>query len=181
MRQNVNAARIEEFLHTLGKEVNFACTLYLVGGTSLVYFGLRNQTIDIDLSFEVGDKYHQDLINIIRRLKEKMDLNVEEANPGDFIPLPSGWKERSIFIRRFGSVDVFHFDLYSVALSKIERGNEVDLEDVVALVQNGKISWETLRTFYEEILPQMGKQSLKQDPARFQRNFDILKEKLNHT
>lgn len=78
----------------------------------------------------------------------------------------------------FGSVNVFHFDLYSVALSKMERGTEVDFEDIVALLQNGKIEWEKFVNFYQEILPEYGKKSLRQDTVRIRRNFEILKRQI---
>ena len=79
-------------------------------------------------------------------------MNVEEASPGDFIPLPAGSEGRHEFIERFRKLDVFHFDLYSVALSKIERGRTQDLEDVLKLLQvvrsTGIGSRGTLRRFF---------------------------------
>lgn len=178
MRQIVNPEKINEFLEVLGKEVHFPCKIYLVGGTSLVFFGLREQSIDIDVALEVDNVHHQKLIEVIRHLKEELNLNIEEASPADFIPLPAGWKERSPYLGTFGSVLVYHFDLYSTSLSKIDRGTEVDFEDVKILLRNGKVEWEKLESFYQEILPHYGKKSLKQDPARIQRNFEILRQSL---
>ncbi|MBI2981409.1 MAG: hypothetical protein HYY44_03790 [Deltaproteobacteria bacterium] len=178
MREPVNLERILQFLQRLGKEVHFPCKIYLVGGTSLVYFGLREQTIDIDLALDVDNAHHQKLIEMIRRLKEELNLNIEEASPGDFIPLPAGWSDRCPFIGTFGPVTAFHFDLYSTSLCKIERGTEVDFEDVKALLKSGKINREKLNSFYQEILPRYGEKSLKQDPARIRRNFEILGSQL---
>lgn len=177
MRQPVRFAQIQNFLEALGREVRVPCRIYLVGGTSLVSFGLREHTIDIDVALEVADADHQRLIEVIRRLKDQLDLNIEEANPGDFIPLPLGWKERSPSVGVFGTVQVFHFDLYATALSKIERGTEIDFDDVVILLREGKIAWESLERCYQEILPHYGAKSLKQDPARIRRNFEILKQR----
>ena len=101
-------------------------------------------------------------------------MNVEEASPGDFIPLPAGSEGRHEFIERFRKLDVFHFDLYSVALSKIERGRTQDLEDVLKLLQVGKIDWNRLKGYFEEILPQMGQHSLRQDAREFEANFQAL-------
>ena len=177
MRELVNAKRLQEFLEVLGREMHSPCTLYLVGGTSLIFFGLREQTTDIDLKLEVDNRHHQKLIETIRRLKEELHLNIEEANPGDFIPLPKGWKDRSLYLGKFGPVTVFHFDLYSSALSKIERGNEVDFDDVISLLKNGRVEWNQLEKYYDEILPLYGKESLKQDPEQIRRNFGILKRR----
>lgn len=176
MRQTVHPEQIDAFLKALGKEIRVPCRIYLVGGTSLVALGLRDQTIDIDLAYEIDNAHHQKLIEAIRRLKEELNLNIEEASPGDFIPLPPGWKGRCIYIGTFGQVSAFHFDLYSTALSKIDRGTDVDLEDVTALLQNEKIEWEKLKEFYQAILPDYGTRSLRQDPARLRQNFKILEE-----
>jgi len=109
--------------------------LYLVGGTTLVYEGLREQSLDIDIAYEVEDRYEAEFAHAIRTLKDELQINVEQASPGDFIPLPAGWKDRAKFVGRFGQVDVYHFDLYSTSLSKIERGREGDYQDVLALLR----------------------------------------------
>jgi hypothetical protein len=176
MRQIVYSQEIQHFLEALGKAVHIPCKIFFVGGTSLVFFGLREQTIDIDLTFEVDNVHHGKLIDAIRRLKEELNLNIEEASPGDFIPLPPGWRDRCIYIGTFGTVIAFHFDLYSTALSKLERGTHIDFEDIRMLLQNGKIIWEKFEELYHSILPDYGTKSLKQDPVRIRRNFEILKE-----
>ena len=71
---------------------------------------------------EVSPEAHGELIQAIRALKDELSINVEEASPGDFIPLPAGYESRHVYIDRFGLLEVLHFDLYSTALSKIERG-----------------------------------------------------------
>jgi hypothetical protein len=47
----------------------------------------------------------------------------------DFIPELPGWRERSPLVFQEGRVEVHNFDLYSQALSKIERGFDQDLAD----------------------------------------------------
>lgn len=176
MRQPVHSQEVQQFLEALGKAVHIPCKIFLVGGTSLVFFGLRVETIDIDLTFEVDNAHHGKLIDAIRRLKEELNLNIEEASPGDFIPLPPGWRDRCIYIGTFGSVIAFHFDLYSTTLSKLERGTQIDFEDIMSLITNEKIEWKKFEELYQAILPDYGTKSLKQDPARIRRNFEILKE-----
>ncbi|MEM7538697.1 MAG: DUF6036 family nucleotidyltransferase [Chloroflexota bacterium] len=124
MRQRVDRQRIELFLQRLGRRFTNPGPPYLVGGTTMVYEGLRQQTLDIDISFDIANEDHSAFISAIRELKESLSLNIEEASPEDFIPVPSGHKERSEYIGRYGQLDVFHYDLYSLALSKIERGTE---------------------------------------------------------
>ena len=70
---------------------------------------------------------------------------------------------------------MFHFDLYSTVLSKLERGNEQDFADSLALLERNEIEWNTLKMYFDEVLPQFGLKSLKQNPKRFEENFDALK------
>ena len=118
-----------------------------------------------------------DFLQTIRELKDELSINVELASPADFIPLPSGYRDRTEYVGRYGQLDVFHFDLYSTALSKIERGTEPDFEDVLALLRAQRIEWRQLERYFEEIIPQMGQRSLKQDPKAFQAKFEALREK----
>jgi len=176
MRQRVDQQRIELFLHQLGRQFTKPGRVYLVGGTTMVYEGLRQQTLDIDLALEIADEDHSAFIATVRHLKERLSLNVEEASPADFIPLPAGYRERSQFVGRYGQLDVFHFDLYSTALSKIERGTENDFADVLSLLQSDRLDVSKLTEYFQEILPRYATDSLKQDPIEFQRKFAVLFE-----
>ena len=59
----------------------------------------RVSTIDIDLMLApVDDRLYRELPS----LKEALRLNIELANPSDFIPEVPGWQGRSLFIERRG-------------------------------------------------------------------------------
>ena len=174
LRRNVDSDRIKLFFKRLGESFHRPGRIYLVGGTSLVLEQLRQQTVDIDVVIEVSPADHGQLISAIRDLKDALLVNVEEASPGDFIPLPVGYESRHAFVDRFGTIEVLHFDFYSTALSKIERGRTQDLEDVLSLLRAGKIDWQRLVGYFEEILPKMGEHSLRQDPVQFEQNFRAL-------
>ena len=176
LRKSVDRQRIERFLRYLGRRFQGAGRIYLVGGTTMVYEGFRNQTLDIDLTFELRAEDHALFIQVVRELKEELNLNVEEASPGDFIPLPSGYEDRCQFLGRYGNLDVFHFDPYSMALSKIERGTEEDFSDVLALMEHNWIQIETLEGYFQDILPRYATESLKGDSREFQRKFQALKQ-----
>lgn len=143
----------------------------------MVYEGLRQQTLDITISFEVNDRVHSAFVAAVRDLKERLSQNIKEASPADFIPLPSGYRERSPFIGRYGQLEVLHFDLYSTALSKIERGTEGDLDDVLSLLRSGRIELAAMTGYFEEIMVRYAVESLRQDPVEYRRKFEILKEK----
>src|ERR1700682_4950612 len=171
LRQGVNRERISLLLREVGQRYHQPARLNLVGGTSLVFEGYRELTLDVDLAIDVSADGQSQLLRVLQEVMLALDMNIEEAAPGDFIPLPAGYADRHEFIGRFGQVDVFHFDWYSNALSKIERGRQQDLTDVVAMLQHERIEWSQLDSMFHEILPLMGQKSLRQKPKDFALNF----------
>ena len=141
----------------------------------MVFEGYLNRTLDINISFEVCDDHLREFVAAVRDLKEQLSLNIEEASPSDFIPVPAGHRERSPYIGRYGQLEVFHFDLYSMALSKIERGTESDFEDVLILLHSGRIDMNVLGHYFEEIMTRYGPESIKQDPVEYRSKFEILR------
>jgi hypothetical protein len=126
--------------------------MYLTGGATAVLEGWRESTVDIDVRFEPDSDV---ALTKIRDLKEQLSLNVELASPLDFLPPLDGWQERSRFRFREGSLEVFDFDPYSQALSKLERGFALDLEDVRNMVHSGQVDPGKLRDLFEAIEPEL--------------------------
>jgi hypothetical protein len=71
---------------------------------------------------------------------------------------------------------VFVFDPYSIALSKIARGFESDLEDVLFLLQSELIEWELLERYFHSILPQAPDADIH--PGEFVSYFEELRRRL---
>lgn len=175
MRRPVDAERIEEFLQALGSRFRHPGRVYLVGGTTVVLSRLREQTVDIDLTYELESRLLSEFVMIVRELKEILDVNVEEVSPADFIPLPEGFESRAVYVGRYGSLEVYHFDPYSTALSKIERGTDKDFDDVRALIRSGMIAWGKLQECFDRVMKTYGTRSLRQDERKFRANFDVLR------
>lgn len=114
--------------------------------------GWRATTIDIDIRLEPED---DTVLRSIAELKHRLDVNVELTAPRDFIPELPGWRERSPFLLREGSIDVHHFDPYSQALAKIERGFAQDLDDVGAMLRRGLVDDRTAAELFEAIAPEL--------------------------
>lgn len=178
MRPNVDKAQIETFLKNLGRAFRKPGRLYLVGGAALVHMGVRTgSTQDIDVEVRATDE--DEMLEAIRRLKDIMKINIEFASPGDFIPIPSQWEMNAKYVGRYGTVDVFYFDFYSIALSKIERGNTRDINDVRLLVQQGIITLQELDVAYNEVLPQVGKRPYTRlDPQKFAERYTAVRQLL---
>lgn len=139
--------------------------VYFTGGATAVLLGWRDTTIDIDLRFEPE---YDELYRALPILKEQLDINVELASPPDFIPKLPGWEDRSQFIVSEGLIDFYHFDPYSQALAKIERGHEQDVKDVNEMFQRGMIEGSKLLSLFKEIEPQLYRYP-SLDPASFSR------------
>jgi hypothetical protein len=176
-RPPVDRERIEKFLTVLGQRFTHEARIYLVGGSTMVLAGLRSQTIDIDIDYWVDDRMHGALVNTLRQLKEELRINIEEVSPAHFIPLPKGHAERARYVNRYGKIDVYHFDPYSTALAKLERGREEDLRDVEALLDAGWLDWSTLEETAAEIVPRMATESLKGEPDRLLRHLGELRRR----
>ncbi|MGH2447797.1 MAG: DUF6036 family nucleotidyltransferase [Chloroflexota bacterium] len=170
-REPATVDRIELFLRQLGQRYRGAGRIYLVGGTQMVLAGFRRQTDDIDYVVRL-EHDDGDFISAVRSLIRDLNLSVESAGKGDFIPLPAGWEERSPFIARYGRLDAFAFDPVSTSLAKIERGAARDTQDVLALVHSGIVDLETLRAALDEIAPRLEHESIRVDERDFRRKFE---------
>lgn len=170
MRPPVDGPRIRELAHRLGAVARRRVRIYLTGGATAVLEGWRASTIDVDLRFEPeADELLRELVT----LKERLGINVELASPPDFIPELPGWRERSPLVFRDGNVDVHHFDPYSQALSKIERGFAQDLEDVAAMLERGLVQHVLLRELYDAVEPELYRYPAI-DPAAFRRKVEAI-------
>jgi hypothetical protein len=124
--------------------------IYFAGGASALLMGWRASTIDVDVAI-VPEA--DDVFRAIPGIKEALDINIELASPGDFIPLPPGWEERSLLIERRGSIGFYHFDFYSQALAKVERGHAQDEADVRAMIGAGLVEPQRAREMFDAIEP----------------------------
>lgn len=150
-------------MSALGAEAPSETRLYFTGGATAVLLGWRTSTIDLDIKLEPESDR---LLRAIPALKERLQMNVELASPGDFIPELEGWRERSLFAGREGRLSCYHYDLAAQALSKIERGHDQDLADVREMLARGLVRGDELRMRFAEIEPQLYRYPAI-DPASF--------------
>ncbi len=150
MRPPVDQARIKALARELARLARQPVQIYLTGGATAVIEGWRESTVDVDLRIEPDD---DELYRALPRLKESLQINIELASPPDFIPELPDWRARSPLILREGTLEVRHFDPYSQALSKIERGFEHDISDVRHMLSTGLVDAERLGQLYDAIEP----------------------------
>jgi hypothetical protein len=155
-------------MRALGAEARKEVRLYFTGGSTAVLLGWRESTIDIDIRFfpELDE-----LFRALPKLKEKLQVNVELASPADFIPELPGWRERSVFIARVEKISFFHYDPYSQALAKIERGHTHDRLDVEQLMTSGLVDRGRVLGYFEAIEPELYRFPAI-DPKSFRRRVE---------
>ena len=124
--------------------------IYLTGGATAVLFGWREMTVDVDLKLFPEPP---GVFEALAKLKDELSINVELASPDLFIPELPGWRERSRHIVTHGQVEFFHYDFYSQALAKLERGHTRDHSDVQSMVDRGLVSKDVLLALFVAIEP----------------------------
>jgi hypothetical protein len=168
VRELADEERIRRLMRALGGAAPREGVCYLTGGATAVLIGWRSTTLDVDLKLEPEQ---DEILRAIARLKEELSINVELASPGDFLPLPRGWRDRSPFIERAERLTFRHFDFYSQALAKVERGHRQDLGDVKEMLGRGLIEAEGLRSSFEQIEPELYRFP-SVDPVDFRRSLE---------
>jgi hypothetical protein len=172
MRARVDRARLISFLDALGEAASAGAHGYLVGGATAILAGWRTSTVDVDLRLEPDSDA---ALRAIPKLKETLHINVELASPVDFLPEVPGWRERSQFLGQHGHLAVFHFDFYSQALAKIERGHDIDHRDIAAMLDSGLVERPRLLELFAAIEPQLYRFPAI-DPAGFRRRVEAVCE-----
>ncbi len=172
----VTPETITEFLTRLGERYSDQATIYLLGGSALLVLGNPRQTLDIDYTTDLNPLQQKVLESIMKQLAAQYRLDIEAVPIAEFVPLPSGAEARRRFIGCFGLVDVYLYDLYTIALSKIARGFDTDMDDVIFLVKSNLINLAELQKHFQSILPRAAQADII--PSEFQQYFQDLLRRL---
>ena len=157
-------------MRALGAEADQPTHLYFTGGATAVLLDWRVTTIDVDIHLlPESDR----LLRAIPHLKERLQLNIELACPADFIPELPGWQDRSLYIANEGRLACYHYDFYSQALAKIERGHSQDVQDVQAMLDRRLIEAHTVHRHFDEIEPLLYRYPAIHPPS-FRRAVDAI-------
>ena len=131
-------AELQNILQNLGSRVPPSSKLILVGGSALTLLGSPRLTVDID--FWGDDVHPSKLHRSIMQIAKEMHVHVEPVPLERFIPLPEGSEGRQVRIGQYGNLDIYAADPYSIALSKLDRGFETDIDDIVFLIRQNFIT-----------------------------------------
>lgn len=172
----VTLTTLQTFLQRLGERYSGAGDFYLLGGSALCLLGNPRATLDIDYTFELGAGSVEQLEATLAELSAEMRLDVEAVPLAEFVPLPPQAHERRQLVGRYGQLDVYIFDLYTIALSKVARGFEADLEDVMFMLHEGLIEFGELERHFNSILPDAPEADII--PSEFRDYFEEIRHRL---
>lgn len=161
--------QLTHFFTRLGERYGRPATLYLFGGSALLWLGSPRTTVDVDIALAAPNA---ELRHAVTEVAAELSLDVEESVPADFMPLPAGYERRHQRLGDFGSLTVMLFDPYSVAVMKIDRAFESDLEDVRFLLAAGHITLDTLALLIEDVARRYD------EPIRLRRQFEDFRRSL---
>jgi hypothetical protein len=178
VREPVERAKILRFLEVLGRRLHRPVRFYLVGGSIFVDLGLRGTTVDLDYVVQSDE---QDAIEeferLVPRLKNELKINLKPASPADFLPLPDDVLAHSRYVRSFGNVHVYYFDLASTVISKVARGAERDLGDVEAMVRAGEVSWTEVQARWQQVRGSK-RGWIRYDPVTIEARLEMMRRRL---
>jgi hypothetical protein len=163
---SVTLTTLQRFLGSLGERFPDPGDLYLLGGSALCLLGSPRATVDIDYTFEPEGTTAARFEAAVDELAAQMHLDVEAVPIAQFVPLPPQAYERRRWVGRYGQLTVYVFDPYTIALSKIARGFEADLEDVMFMLGEGLIEFGQLERHFRTVLPNAPKADIIPDEFR---------------
>jgi hypothetical protein len=138
----IDTLQIRTFLAEVGKRYPQAAQLILLGGSALCLLGSSRPTLDID--YVGNDLRKNELQQLIDLIAQEMQLEIEAVPIDEFVPVPADAQSRWLPVGRFGLIDVFIMDPYTIALSKLDRGFDTDIEDILFLLHQKLITFEQL-------------------------------------
>lgn len=114
-------------------------------GTTIIVIGAASIILTIDSERKTTDV---DILNTTRVASfSKYDIQI--VNEG-ILFLCEDYKERLVFQADFNGVFVYTLGLLDVALVKLGRGLDKDIEDIKEILQSGVVSNEEFKLFYSK-------------------------------
>lgn len=168
----LSRSQIDRFLTAVGQRCEPDNSLYLLGGGALELLGGARPTIDLDYASD--DLQSDSLQRLLTQTADEMQIELEAVPIAEFVPLPEDADSRAVFVGEFGNLTVYVFDPYTIALSKLDRGFDTDIEDILFLAQRQLITVETLADVVETAVTKAKQFDL--DPTAMRQRLQIIRE-----
>lgn len=167
---------IRAFLTEVGKRYPQRAVLYLVVAGALLLLGHSRPTFDVDYIGTDIPNLRNDLERLIQDTADELHIDVEAVPLQEMIPGLTDAAGRHVSLGQFGNLTVYIFDPVSIALSKLDRGSESDLEDIVFLLKRQSVTLPLLEQALQEAIPGAGPFDL--DPKQLRKKLGIVQQLL---
>lgn len=169
----VDRNRLQDFLTRLDSAFGHPGRVYLVGETTQVAEGWRRWSESIEVHTRIATPERERFDRLLGRLGRELGLEVIDEFPGNVIPLPDGYADRArpVSLEWRGTLELLHFDPYSVALRFIARGDEPDYHLVLEFLRRQWVTQDEMASLLEGLLPRFNERTIQQDPAEFRRKY----------
>jgi len=168
----LTAQQIRRFLAEVGNRLQSPAVLLVLGGSGLGLLGNTRPTLDLD--FDGEEKAVDEFRGLLEQLAKETQIELEAVPLHRFIPLPHGAMQRHIPIGEFGLLRVMVFDPYSIALSKLDRGFDSDIEDITFLFRHGFVDPGVLDSMVDDAAASAVEYDL--DPAQMRARLKLARE-----
>lgn len=166
---SIDHANVQAFFVALGKDCLPNTEMILLGGVALNLLGSQRATQDLDYVGNDLPKEYSPFQHQAHHLAAQHGIELEAVPIEAFLPISAQAHERRRLIGQFGNLKVSILDPYTIALSKLDRGFESDLQDVAFLLGQTLIEAETLKKMLDEIAP---------NAARFDLEIGMMRRRL---
>jgi len=177
MSSLLDQERLRLFFEGISREIRSDLTVYLTGGTVLIYHGIRPATTDIDFGFDATDSIDRESLPELAQRIAGLDIRVqcsEEMAGWSLMPLPR-YRERALLLGRYGRLTVKSIHPIDLVLAKVHRGYAEDLADAKALMDHFQLSMEELGVRFKEIFAAYPASTEK---GEFRQGFDRFVQRL---
>jgi hypothetical protein len=146
----------------IGNKLPKKITAYAIGGTAMMFHGLKGTTLDIDLVFmNSKDRlvfnetarslgFNEMDSRVVYKIKDNVPemLSLGDVRLDLFLPnvitssFSEKMQERARQIHEFGNLIIKIADVHDIIIMKAVTGREKDDLDIVNILENSKINWE---------------------------------------
>ena len=161
----INIKDQQEIILRIAKEISKSITVYAIGGTAMMFLGLKDSTLDIDLVFvrEEDRRVFRKAVNSLGY--ENMDPTIvygKNDNSPDMVKLPDSkidlflnevisftfsenMRARAKETHRFDkNLFIKVADVHDLIIMKCATNRAKDEDDILAIIRNSNIDWNIL-------------------------------------
>ncbi len=160
----INIEEQKSLFARIGKILPKRIEVYVIGGTAMMFLGLKENTLDVDIVFSNPEDrrvFYESTKSVGFRDSSAEIVYGKKENTPEMVTLDdvrfdlflfkiitstfsNGMKERAIEIHEFGNFVIRVADPSDVIIMKSATSREKDLEDIISIARRVKIDWNII-------------------------------------